>query len=73
MTDDVLIVPAPGTLADTARVLLDLAGDTPEIVRTVRGGTEFLVPSVLAELYEQSVSGSAGAQTKRRSRPRSKE
>jgi len=69
----VTVVPPPGALAETARALLELAGDTPEIVRTTRGGTEFTVPAALAELYHQAVTGTPGTAPKRRARSRTKE
>jgi len=69
----VTVVPAQGALAETARALLELAGDTPEIVRTTRGGTEFTVPAPLAELYHRAVTGTPETAPKRRARSRTKE
>lgn len=72
--EDVLVVPPEGQLSATARLLLDLAGDTPEIVRTTGSGTTFLVPEALAELYHQTVATPAAApDTSRRGRRRTKE
>lgn len=68
MSGDVTVVPAPGEAAATARLLLELAGDVPEIVRTARGGTEFLVPASLAEAYEKSVAGDPEPAPKRSTR-----
>lgn len=70
--DEVVIVPPEGERAATARALLDLAGDTPEIVRTARGGSEFVVPSVLADLYHDSQNEPAQDRSKRRTRARAK-
>lgn len=71
--DETVIVPPPGDRSRTARVLLGLAGDTPEIVRTARGGSEFIVPSALADLYHEAQVGVPADQPKRRARARSKE
>lgn len=46
----VTIVPAPGETAGTARALLALAGDPRDVV-SQRGGTEFLVPPEIADVY----------------------
>lgn len=46
----VSVVPAAGKLTETARELLTLAGD-PSLVRTDGNGTEFLVPSWVADAY----------------------
>lgn len=45
-----IVVPAPGQLKRTARVLLDLA-DSPLDVRTIGNGLEFEVPDELADRY----------------------
>lgn len=45
------IIPAPGELKETAQRLIQLAGDVPEIVRTVHGGTAFEVPDELADAF----------------------
>lgn len=45
-----MVVPAEGRLSETARELLDLAGD-PMWVRTIGNGTEFLVHPDVAEAY----------------------
>lgn len=51
MTGDwTTVIPAPGDVPATARALLALARD-PGDVRTRRGGTEFLIPPYLADLY----------------------
>lgn len=73
MSDDVTIVPPDGERAATARLLLGLAGDTPEIVRTARGGSEFTVPAVLADLYHEALGASVPGQPKQRRRARTKE
>lgn len=70
--DDVLIIPPDGGLKDTARLLLSLAGDVPEIVRTTNAGNAFVVPSGLADAYHAALEGTA-ATTKRATRRRSKE
>ena len=46
----VTVVPPEGLLSETARELLDLAGD-PLWVRTIGNGTEFLVHPDVAEAY----------------------
>lgn len=51
-----IVVPAPGTLKDTARLLLSLA-DHVHDVRTVSNGTQFEVPDELADRYHQALSG----------------
>lgn len=64
MTDEstwVTVVPASGTVAETARALLD-AADDPSQVRTINAGNEFLVPEHVAERY------GAAARPRRRSR-----
>lgn len=45
-----LIVPGKGKLKETAKELLTLAGD-PALVRTTGNGTEFLVPSDVAQRF----------------------
>lgn len=49
-----LIVPGKGELKDTAKELLRLAGD-PALVRTTGSGTEFLVPSDVAQEFTAPV------------------
>lgn len=73
--DDVLVVPPEGELAQTARLLILLAGDTPEIVRTTGSGTTFLVPEALAEKYHRAVAnpGPVPETPNRRGRRRTKE
>lgn len=51
-----LIVPPPGQLKETARILLKLAGDVPEIVRTVSAGNAFDVPDELADAYHAAIT-----------------
>lgn len=46
----VIVIPAPGELASTARALLELAGD-PQWVRTIGNGTEFMVHPDVASAY----------------------
>lgn len=46
----VTIVPAPGEITETARALLALAGDPRDVV-SQRGGTEFLVPPEIGDVY----------------------
>jgi hypothetical protein len=46
------VVPAPDELAQTARELLDVAGD-PALVRTDGNGTEFRVPVSIAEEWHR--------------------
>jgi hypothetical protein len=48
-----IIVPAPGEIKETARLLLSLA-DTPADVRTDGNGSEFRVPEYLADRYTAS-------------------
>lgn len=48
--DWVPVVPGKGELGETARALLAIAGDT-SLVRTEGNGTEFLVPSWVAERF----------------------
>lgn len=71
--DDVLIVPPDGGLKDTARLLLSLAGDVPEIVRTTNAGNAFVVPPELADAYHAALEGAAPAPIKRGARRRTKE
>lgn len=52
-----LVVPPPGELKATAQLLLQLAGDVPEIVLTVSAGNAFDVPDELADLYHQTLNG----------------
>jgi len=47
-----IVVPAPGEISRTARMLLELAGD-PSLVRTAGNGTEFLVHPTVADLYTE--------------------
>lgn len=47
-------IPEPGAVADMARALLAVA-DNPAQVHTHRGGTEFSVPSQVAERYRESL------------------
>lgn len=46
------VVPAKGRLKETARDLLDLAGD-PFLVRTSGNGTTFDVPESIADAYHE--------------------
>ncbi|MYZ38430.1 MULTISPECIES: hypothetical protein [unclassified Streptomyces] len=48
------VVPPPGEVQETARLLLGLAAD-PQDVRTVAGGAEFVVPSDVADAYHDKV------------------
>lgn len=57
MTDTAIVIPAPGTLPDTARLLLELA-DHLHQVRTVSNGTQFEVPATLADAYNARMHGS---------------
>lgn len=66
--DDVLIMPPEGGLKETARLLLTLAGDVPEVVRTTNAGNAFLVPAALADAYHAAVSASAPAPARRTAR-----
>ena len=68
-----LIIPPPGGLKDTARLLLALAGDVPEIVRTVSAGNAFEVPDALADAYTEAVSRPAAAPSRRGRKPRTNE
>lgn len=54
--DWVFVVPAPDAIRDTARLLLDIAQDPTEI-RTQGNGTEFIVPSYVADEYHARLSG----------------
>lgn len=64
-----LVVPPPGELKETARLLLTLAGDVPEIVRTVSAGNAFDVPDELADLYHETVNGPRSGSPSSRRRP----
>ncbi|MFF1957963.1 hypothetical protein ACFVWX_13355 [Streptomyces sp. NPDC058220] len=59
MSDTSRVVPPPGEIKDTARLLLELADD-PQDVRTVAGGNEFVVPAGLADAYHRKVSAPKG-------------
>lgn len=50
----VTIVPPRGEAAATARALLGLSGDPRDVV-SQRGGTEFLVPPEIADVYLKPV------------------
>ena len=50
MDDWTTVVPASGTVQETARELLSLADD-PADVMTQAGGTEFRIPPYLARRY----------------------
>lgn len=63
-----LIVPVPGDLKNTAKLLLLLAGDVPEIVRTVSAGNAFEVPDELADLYHEKINSAPGRHARRRSK-----
>lgn len=60
-----IVVPEPGKLKETARLLLSLA-DSPADVMTDANGTEFRVSEELAEKYAQVAYAPA---PKRRGRP----
>ena len=60
------IIPPDGELVSTAKVLLQLAGDVPEIVRTVSAGNEFEVPDELADAYHDAVTSTSSTTSKRR-------
>jgi hypothetical protein len=65
MTEYAIIIPEPGKLKETAKALLELAGQ-PSDVMTDSNGVEFRVPVALAEQY----AAVAYAPTpKRRGRP----
>lgn len=49
-----IIVPAPGELSATAKLLLELADDVQD-VRTISNGTLFEVPDELAERYNAAI------------------
>lgn len=53
--DEAVVIPADGTLRETARLLLDIAGD-PYLVRTINGGTAFQVPVSIADEYSRRVA-----------------
>lgn len=61
-----LVIPEAGRLKETAQALLALAGDVPEIVRTVSAGNAFEVPDELADLYHDTVMGTRQPSTGRR-------
>lgn len=46
------VIPAEGELAQTARELIDLAGD-PVLVRTDGNGNEFRVPASIAQVWHE--------------------
>lgn len=48
----VTVIPAEGELAQTARELIDLAGD-PVLVRTDGNGNEFRVPASIAQVWHE--------------------
>ncbi|MFE4535689.1 hypothetical protein ACFRKB_11475 [Streptomyces scopuliridis] len=62
MSEHSRVVPPPGEIKDTARLLLELADD-PQDVRTVAGGGEFVVPAELADAYHRKVSAPKGRAT----------
>lgn len=70
MSDDAVIVPPEGRLKETAQLLLSLAGDVPEIVRTTSSGTVFLVPVELADAYTQAVAAAPDLPKRRGRKPR---
>lgn len=61
-----LIIPLPGDLKNTAKLLLLLAGDVPEIVRTTQAGNAFDVPDELADAYHAAVTGPESGSSSRR-------
>lgn len=63
-----IVVPAPGTLGETARALLDLAGH-PRDVRTIGNGTEFEVPDELADRYHGAAPAPADEPDEAPARP----
>lgn len=63
-----VIYPAPGDLKNTAQLLLLLAGDVPEIVRTVSAGNAFEVPDELADEYHRRIAADDKPTPKRRAR-----
>lgn len=66
MNDWITVVPAAGRIKETARALLDLAV-SPDDVRTIRNGSEFMVPPYLAELYNPTAPAPKRiAQTRKR-------
>lgn len=67
---ETIVIPAPGKLSETARALLDLASD-PKDVRTDSNGTEFRVPSELADRYARATyaTDEPAPLPKRRGRP----
>lgn len=69
-----VVIPDPRTLKDTARLLLDLAGD-PSLVETTSGGTAFRVPQDVAAAFDERLSAAdtpapKKTTTKRRTAPR---
>lgn len=70
-----LVVPPPDSLKETARILLGLAGDVPETVRTVSAGNVFEVPDELADAYHAAVTadGPRSAANRRRTARNRKE
>ncbi|MFG2873294.1 hypothetical protein [Streptomyces sp. NPDC048338] len=62
--DWVSILPAHGTAAETAQLLLGLAED-PADVRTIRGGAEFLVAPHVGDLYEKALAPKPRRRTKK--------
>jgi hypothetical protein len=50
-----VVVPPPGKLASTARLLLEIA-ESPYEIRTITGGTSFEVPVKVAEEYSKRMS-----------------
>lgn len=67
-----VVVPPPGGLKDTARLLLTLAGD-PADVRTVQAGNAFEVPDTLADAYNDHLTGKSGTAKRRGRTPRATE
>lgn len=62
-----IIVPAPGELSATAKLLLELADDVQD-VRTISNGTLFEVPDELAERYHEVSSTPSSVPVQRRGR-----
>ena len=67
MKDWTLISPAPEYVKETASTLLALA-ESPRDVRTARGGTEFLIPPYLAEIYLRPTPEPAAPKPRRRTK-----
>ncbi|MFJ9029812.1 hypothetical protein ACIRQP_15015 [Streptomyces sp. NPDC102274] len=61
------VVPPPGEIKETAKLLLELADD-PQDVLTVAGGAEFVVPAALADAYHDKVSAAGKRRTSTPSR-----